>query len=505
MLGRTETMTMTPQSKRKKRPSLSPKQPGRKRRTRLSEPINLSIPPLDSNDDDQRSGEFDTTLNFYDDSEKKFRDVTSADRKQVLKELREQFPQVSAVTIVPPFIFVESDPVPDPTETPFLIGGLVAKFITEDEGYPWGASFMGDQGAGDPGVIPDFIVNDLKSHHIPCLDTFKFIFKLVPLAENITSYPEQLLIELRRMNDDEFIKLLSHLPDRIGEINFGYINGTEWFESQSRSKAPNPRVYDGEYDDSDYLKKENGGALRPGVIVECKGHVGPRGTIVGATLCNVGVEVCRGNQVRFTTAKHAWDTESDKVVYHANQQVGVVDETYGDDMALVKSGVRFNNEFLDIDGIAKQLMAASTFKYGEFFLIDSAFTGKQRLRVFGLRTGKRRAGNQWQGPKEDHEYVVVEQGVFAVDTPVIDSSPIVRDGVCGTPLIYAGKTPRQEKEAVEKGWVGGFMCYTNNVIPTASAARMLYCYCQTADELIEAGWEISGKPDANEEMNVNAE
>src|SRR5271169_244554 len=120
MLGRTETMTMTPQSKRKKRPSLSPKQPGRKRRTRLSEPINLSIPPLDSNDDDQRSGEFDTTLNFYDDSEKKFRDVTSADRKQVLKELREQFPQVSAVTIVPPFIFVESDPVPDPTETPFL-------------------------------------------------------------------------------------------------------------------------------------------------------------------------------------------------------------------------------------------------------------------------------------------------------------------------------------------------------------------------------------------------
>jgi hypothetical protein len=77
---------------------------------------------------------------------------------------------------------------------------------------------------------------------------------------------------------------------------------------------------------------------------------------------------------------------------------------------------------------------------------------------------------------------------------VIDSNPIVRDVVCGTPLIYAGKTLRQEKEAVEKGLGGGggFLCYTNNVIPTASKTRMLYCYCQTADELIEVGWEIMG-------------
>jgi len=58
-----------------------------------------------------------------------------------------------------------------------------------------------------------------------------------------------------------------------------------------------------------------------------------------------------------------------------------------------------------------------------------------------------------------------------------------------------------------KTWVGeggdgegigvGFMCYVNNVIATVSKPRTLYCYFQTTDELIDAGWKIRVKGDAN--------
>ena len=54
-----------------------------------------------------------------------------------------------------------------------------------------------------------------------------------------------------------------------------------------------------------------------------------------------------------------------------------------------------------------------------------------------------------------------------------------------------------------KGFHGGFMCHMNSDIASASKLRALYSYCQTTDELIDAGWKIRVKADANSCVNVN--
>jgi hypothetical protein len=58
----------------------------------------------------------------------------------------------------------------------------------------------------------------------------------------------------------------------------------------------------------------------------------------------------------FTTAKYCWETEIEKVVYHADKKVGTIQELLGDDIALVKSKVKFSNAFLDIDSTAKSFL-----------------------------------------------------------------------------------------------------------------------------------------------------
>jgi hypothetical protein len=75
-------------------------------------------------------------------------------------------------------------------------------------------------------------------------------------------------------------------------------------------KLPDPEH---RYDDTNYLAAENDAALRPGLVLECKGYCNERGLIEGEMLCNAGVLVKKREQVRFTTAKHCWDTIEDKV------------------------------------------------------------------------------------------------------------------------------------------------------------------------------------------------
>jgi hypothetical protein len=441
---------------------------------------------------------FTTTLNFYDAEKKMFKPFTTADCSQLLEELRETFPGVLAITFSTPFLYVECNPTPDPVDTPFIIAGLIAKFLDEDELYPWAASLMGERGKARAPEIPAEVRADLRPFHTPCIKTFEFLFDMIPQAEHITSYSQQLVVELKRNNDEEFIHLLNVLPSKVGGLAVGYINGCEWFETQARLKTPDPQRYDGDYDDTNYLSNVNGGSLRPGALVECHGHIGPRGTLIGAMLCNAGVQVKRDNDIRFTTSMHCWDTEVNKIVHHAGQEVGIINEKLGDDIALVNSQVPFSNDFLNLEGKAKMLMKAEDVQWGSFFYIDSAFTGKQKLIFIGKRVGKK-DGKNWMGPKKNHAYVVVKQGVFSVHSPIIEKSPMIRDGVCGSPLIYAGNEADQKAQILEKGMVAGFMCHTDCIIPTLPQARMIYCYCQTADELIDAGWSICNDEETQDE------
>jgi hypothetical protein len=482
------TMTFTtPQRPRKKRPSLSPK---KQVKPRKSDPYPLSETSskvsLISPDE---TIIFRTEVSFYDDETKSFKPITAAARRTLLKDLRVKFPSVTAITIVPPFVFVEADPIPNPEDVPFMIGGLVAKFIPDGGPYPLGAGFMGEPGQAAAVDLPEEIAKDLKPFHLPRTQTLAFLFKLIPVAKYVTSFPQQILVETERMEDEDFLARLRMLPVRFGELNVGYMNGVFWFDTHARSKVPDPGQLDGQFDDTNYLKPENGGALRPGAILECKGKIGPRGNIIGNMLSNAGVKVRKGDIERITASRHCWDAVDDKIAVHGDVEVGKLKETYGDDIVLVEATQPFSNKLLEVDAEAQRFIHSDLLEFGDFLVMDSAFTGKQKLRFWGVRAGRRRPSMGWQGPVADYDYVVVEQGVCSVDQPVIDKSPIVRRGVCGTPLILAGRDFIDET-LLSNGLVGGFMCYTD-CLTLGENRQILYCFCQTVDELIDDGWEVS--------------
>jgi len=176
-------------------------------------------------------------------------------------------------------------------------------------------------------------------------------------------------------------------------------------------------------------------------------------------------------EVRFTTAAHCWDAVVEKRVYHGDNSVGIINEIIGEDVALVESSVPFSNNLLDVETRAKELCPASKFRFGDWFVLDSVFTGRQLLKCFGMRAEKRPAHKNWPGPEAERNYVVLEEGVFSVPAREIDKEPNVRGGVCGTPIIFAG-TDVVDELTIQKGIVGGFMCYTDNVIPMGGRMHM---------------------------------
>src|SRR5438045_2740964 len=103
---------VTPQRPRKKRPSLSPK---KHIKSRKSDPY-----PLPENPEKaspiylDETTVFTTEVNFCDDELKSFKPITVVARRTLLYDLRGKFPSVTVITIVPPFIFVEADPILNP-------------------------------------------------------------------------------------------------------------------------------------------------------------------------------------------------------------------------------------------------------------------------------------------------------------------------------------------------------------------------------------------------------
>jgi len=97
--------------------------------------------------------------------------------------------------------------------------------------------------------------------------------KSIPQAKHVSSFPQQLVVELEQVQDEDFERLLHALPDTIGCMNVGYINGTILSKKYARQKTPQPCELDGEYDDTDYLDVDNGGRLKPGILLECAGYV----------------------------------------------------------------------------------------------------------------------------------------------------------------------------------------------------------------------------------------
>jgi hypothetical protein len=353
--------------------------------------------------------------------------------------------------------------------------------------YPFGADFIGEESSAkldDPATVPESVANDLKPFHIPNLTTFDWLFNRIPTALFISSYPQQILVELEETDPVEFLKALGFLIPRIGSLNIGYTNGVLLHCNYARAKRPDPTFLDGSFDDTNYLLPENGGALRPGVLLECKGNVGENGEVEGDMLSNTGVKVCKGDGQRFTCSAHGRDEVVEKDVYHAGTKVGVITEVLLEDIGLVETFVSFNNTFLDINTTTRRLLHSSLFKFGQYFIVDSAFTSRQRVRCFGVRTGLRRPP---LGPSQNVRYAVVNQGICAVRSPVINSEPKLRLGMCGMPLVLSGEYLGDESY-LRHGHIAGFMLWTD--IRGYDIAGKLYAYCQICDPLINEGWEV---------------
>ena len=112
-------------------------------------------------------------------------------------------------------------------------------------------------------------------------------------------------------------------------------------------------------DDSDYLSQLNGGSLRPGVLLECRGIPLKDGTEDGIIHSNSGVKVRRRDEVRFICAKHSWDKVQDKAVYRRDRRIGTFTESLGEDIERVKTNYPFSNPLLDFNMRAKRLLHSS--------------------------------------------------------------------------------------------------------------------------------------------------
>ena len=130
--------------------------------------------------------------------------------------------------------------------------------------FPFGIRFIGEDGEianiDEIEQPPSSVTEDLKPFRIPSLKTFRWLHRFIPDASHFSSYPQQLVVGLKRTDDATFLRRLKTLPQKIGSLNLGCVNGSIWREFQARTKAPNPRFLDSTYDDTNYLLRENGGS-----------------------------------------------------------------------------------------------------------------------------------------------------------------------------------------------------------------------------------------------------
>jgi len=302
------------------------------------------------------------------------------------------------------------------------------------------------------------------------------------------------------MDTEQFESLLNKLPDSFGCLNIGYMNGTMLTTKLARQVKPQPRELDGQYDDTDYLAPENGGILKPGILLECGGYLDERNYRQGVVMSNSGIKVqnSRGEE-RMTVAVHGWQAVDKKIVYHPTHRghnIGTILDVLGEDIGLTSITCDFSNVFSDLQVRAKSLFHSSQLQYNQFVAIDSCFTGVQTLRVLGVRTGIDRretvteGGNPIPGPSQDHRYVKIAEGIYGINSAIIPREPQIRDGVCGTPLVVAGRNKREMARVLTDGMVAGFMLW-NDIEGRYGLDRQIYCFCQVVDPLIDAGWFVS--------------
>jgi hypothetical protein len=132
---------------------------------------------------------------------------------------------------------------------------------------------------------------DIKPFHTPSMVTCTWIHKRIERTTHVSSCPQQLVIKLAKMSNQQSEYLHEKLPETIECLNAGYVNGSLFACKTGRRKSPNPKVVDHEYDDVDYLDPNHRGILRPGLLLECAGIIDFDQVRCGNMLTNSGVKV----------------------------------------------------------------------------------------------------------------------------------------------------------------------------------------------------------------------
>jgi hypothetical protein len=139
-----------------------------------------------------------------------------------LHRLRIKWPSVIAFTVSFPWIPIEIDKdedIPPSHTTPLFICGLIAVFLREDDAFPAGVGFFVIRGEAAPFELPESVSNDLRPNRTPSMARFEYLHKRIPIAENISSFPLQILFELYPVPDEEFQKPVVTLPNRFGMLS----------------------------------------------------------------------------------------------------------------------------------------------------------------------------------------------------------------------------------------------------------------------------------------------
>jgi hypothetical protein len=399
------------------------------------------------------------------------------------------------------------------------------------------------------------LLADLKVFVIPKAKTLSTIMdQHFPEALAISYINHRIVVELKEINYEQHKKRLESYPRAISktEVALRYHNGPIHGQELKRLKEPNPTKFDGQYDDTDYVKTH--GCFYPGAMLSSKNN----------TLISAGIQVQKQQEIRLTVAIHCWDKqlESDVKLGHEDYTVkqghwvdgtvvGVVMERIGSsDIGIAKVDKQFSNRFLDLNGSASSLLHSSDLsKVNESFWIDSFVTGPQQLASNGVRVYKanKRGKDLFGDPSAlpgPGRYVELVQGIYATSAPEINRQPKIREGVCGAAIIRArgdelldgsqtgaqGKTPtprnetpvgqgsspqvstpkkttpsgkgpgtpslagsatplrKQFPQEQTTGEIAGFMHWSD--IQSVYNGDRLLCFADAVDGLIEEGWKV---------------
>ena len=98
-----------------------------------------------------------------------------------------------------------------------MIAGLASEFIPDGGQYPFDMEFIGKEGGA--GVEPDDIFQDIKALTVPQSKTLPgSIREYLIRSTYVSSYPQQIIVELQLTEGEMFIKMVAGLPGQVSTL-----------------------------------------------------------------------------------------------------------------------------------------------------------------------------------------------------------------------------------------------------------------------------------------------